>query len=108
MNLGKNFIVRKNEKVSNYDASKQVAMMPLRPLRTTVISFSAPPGKYAIIPLVDRSMDSRYTLKLYFGQDSTEIKLHTQDTAPFTPILDVTPVKKTRPGTASSKPTNQF
>jgi hypothetical protein len=53
-------------------------------------------------------MDSRYILRLYFGQDSTEIKLHTQDTAQYTPLLDVTPMKKARPGTASSLANTQF
>ena len=53
MNLGKNFIVRKNEKVSNYEPSKQVAMMPLRPLRTTVISFNV--FRYVCSKVFERS-----------------------------------------------------
>jgi len=48
--------VRKNEKVANFEPNKQMAMRTIRPFRTAVISFNAPPGKYSIIPLTDKDM----------------------------------------------------
>ena len=98
MSMGKG-IVRKNEKVANFEANKQVAFRSLRPFRTAVISFNAPPGKYSIIPLTDKDMNgSRYQLKIYFGTDSSEIGLHTADAAPHDVLIDFVPKNKQRSG----------
>jgi len=53
MSMGKGLHTKRNEKVTAYEASRQVALRTVKPFRSTVVSFEAPPGKYAVIPLIN-------------------------------------------------------
>ena len=57
MSMGKGSIVRKNELVSSYEPSKEIAQQPPRPYRTISVPFSVGPGKYAVIPLLSDLKD---------------------------------------------------
>ena len=51
----------------------------IKPFRTAVVSFVATPGKFSILPLIDRQRQGKYMLRLYFSTDSSEITLYTDE-----------------------------
>ena len=78
MSMGKSLVVKQNEKVSNYDASKVISYRSCGPFRTTVCQFTVSLGKYAVVPVVDRSMSGYYKLKMYFNTEEANIKFHSE------------------------------
>ena len=52
MNMGKGLIVKKNERVTTFEPTKEVVMRNCKPFRTIVAQFSVMPGKYSVMPLV--------------------------------------------------------
>ena len=52
MSMGKGQNVRKGERVTAYEPTREVVMRGCKPFRTIVANFSVLPGKYSVIPLV--------------------------------------------------------
>ena len=79
--MGKGLLVKKNERVTAFDPTKEIFMRPCKPFRTMVANFSVLPGKYSVIPIVQNFNDpskSRYSLRLYFNCEPDKINLHSE------------------------------
>ena len=82
MSMGKGQNVRKGERVTAYEPTREVVMRGCKPFRTIVANFSVLPGKYSVIPLVQNFGDpaaSRFSLRLYFNCEPDKIGFHSDE-----------------------------